>query len=348
MEGDFCSRETLSRPEHTANRIRGYNSVAALRHTPSRGGAAIFRDFCGNGLTTCALMKIVVAYSGGLDTSVILHWLKETYRCEIVAYCADIGQEEELKGLDKKAQGHRREQVLRARPRRGIRARFHFPDDPGGRDLREPVFPRHQHRAAADRQGAGRHRAQGKRRHRGARRDGEGQRPVPVRVDLCGARAGPENHRAVAVAGVPQPIQGPGRDARVLRREGHQGRGQREEAVLDGPQSPAHLVSRAASSKTRGPSRRRTCSSSASSPEDAPNKPEYVELDFESGNCVAVERQEAVARQRPAHAQQARRQTRHWPGRSRREPVRRHEIAGRVRNARRRRSCISPIDRSRR
>src|ERR1041384_2945318 len=48
-------------------------------------------------------MKIVVAYSGGLDTSVILKWLKETYRCEIIAYCADIGQEEELQGLDEKA-----------------------------------------------------------------------------------------------------------------------------------------------------------------------------------------------------------------------------------------------------
>jgi len=48
-------------------------------------------------------MKIVVAYSGGLDTSVILHWLKETYRCEIIAFCADIGQEEELAGLDQKA-----------------------------------------------------------------------------------------------------------------------------------------------------------------------------------------------------------------------------------------------------
>ena len=48
-------------------------------------------------------MKIVVAYSGGLDTSVILKWLKETYRCEIIAFCADIGQEEELKGLDRKA-----------------------------------------------------------------------------------------------------------------------------------------------------------------------------------------------------------------------------------------------------
>ena len=48
-------------------------------------------------------MKIVVAYSGGLDTSVILNWIKETYSAEIIAFCADIGQEEELKGLKPKA-----------------------------------------------------------------------------------------------------------------------------------------------------------------------------------------------------------------------------------------------------
>jgi len=48
-------------------------------------------------------MKIVLAYSGGLDTSVILSWLKETYQAEIIAYCANIGQEEELKGLAAKA-----------------------------------------------------------------------------------------------------------------------------------------------------------------------------------------------------------------------------------------------------
>lgn len=48
-------------------------------------------------------MKIVLAYSGGLDTSVILSWLKEKYQAQIVAFCADIGQEEELKGLAKKA-----------------------------------------------------------------------------------------------------------------------------------------------------------------------------------------------------------------------------------------------------
>jgi argininosuccinate synthase len=48
-------------------------------------------------------MKIVLAYSGGLDTSVILRWLKENYQAEIIAFCADIGQEEELEGLEAKA-----------------------------------------------------------------------------------------------------------------------------------------------------------------------------------------------------------------------------------------------------
>ncbi|MDG2214670.1 MAG: argininosuccinate synthase, partial [Verrucomicrobiota bacterium] len=48
-------------------------------------------------------MKIVLAYSGGLDTSVLLTWLREKYEAQIIAFCADIGQEEELKGLDKKA-----------------------------------------------------------------------------------------------------------------------------------------------------------------------------------------------------------------------------------------------------
>src|SRR5687767_13875022 len=49
------------------------------------------------------IQKIVLAYSGGLDTSVMLHWIKATYGCEVVAYCADIGQAEELDNLDEKA-----------------------------------------------------------------------------------------------------------------------------------------------------------------------------------------------------------------------------------------------------
>ena len=47
--------------------------------------------------------RVCLAYSGGLDTSVILRWLIEEYGCEVVAYCADVGQEDELSGLPEKA-----------------------------------------------------------------------------------------------------------------------------------------------------------------------------------------------------------------------------------------------------
>ncbi|MDR2430974.1 MAG: argininosuccinate synthase, partial [Candidatus Margulisbacteria bacterium] len=36
--------------------------------------------------------KVVLAYSGGLDTSIMIHWLKENYGCEVIAYAADVGQ----------------------------------------------------------------------------------------------------------------------------------------------------------------------------------------------------------------------------------------------------------------
>lgn len=49
------------------------------------------------------IKKIVLAYSGGLDTSVILKWLKETYECPVVAYAADLGQAEEIDGIREKA-----------------------------------------------------------------------------------------------------------------------------------------------------------------------------------------------------------------------------------------------------
>jgi argininosuccinate synthase len=47
--------------------------------------------------------KVVLLYSGGLDTSIMIPWLKENYNCEVVAMCADLGQEDELSGLEEKA-----------------------------------------------------------------------------------------------------------------------------------------------------------------------------------------------------------------------------------------------------
>ncbi|MDP7667303.1 MAG: argininosuccinate synthase, partial [Rhodospirillales bacterium] len=53
---------------------------------------------------TADIRKVVLAYSGGLDTSVILKWLQDAYRCEVVAFTADIGQGEELDEARRKAE----------------------------------------------------------------------------------------------------------------------------------------------------------------------------------------------------------------------------------------------------
>jgi len=49
------------------------------------------------------MKKVVLLYSGGLDTSIMIHWLKENYNCEVIAMCADVGQAEETSGLKEKA-----------------------------------------------------------------------------------------------------------------------------------------------------------------------------------------------------------------------------------------------------
>ncbi len=54
-------------------------------------------------MATSDISKVVLAYSGGLDTSVIVPWLRNNYGCEVVCFCADLGQEEELDGLEAKA-----------------------------------------------------------------------------------------------------------------------------------------------------------------------------------------------------------------------------------------------------
>lgn len=54
-------------------------------------------------MSKAGVSKVVLAYSGGLDTSVIVPWLKNNYDCEVVCFCADLGQEEELDGLEAKA-----------------------------------------------------------------------------------------------------------------------------------------------------------------------------------------------------------------------------------------------------
>ncbi len=54
-------------------------------------------------MSKAKIHKVVLAYSGGLDTSVILRWIKDYYGCEVIAYCADVGQGDETDGLEEKA-----------------------------------------------------------------------------------------------------------------------------------------------------------------------------------------------------------------------------------------------------
>ena len=57
--------------------------------------------------------KVVLAYSGGLDTSVILKWLKETYQCEVATFTADLGQDEDFGAVKKKAAQQETTEVTR-------------------------------------------------------------------------------------------------------------------------------------------------------------------------------------------------------------------------------------------
>ena len=75
-------------------------------------------------------MKIILAYSGGLDTSVLVHWYANSQNAEVITYCADVGQEEELDGLEEKAMatGAKAHRTLDFRR---IRRRFHLPNGSG-------------------------------------------------------------------------------------------------------------------------------------------------------------------------------------------------------------------------
>ena len=73
------------------------------------------------------IKKIVLAYSGGLDTSVAIRWLAERYKAEIIAYCADIGQEEDLDLARKKALGTGASKVIVEDRREAFVAQFVYP-----------------------------------------------------------------------------------------------------------------------------------------------------------------------------------------------------------------------------
>ena len=141
-------------------------------------------------MSTPKVKKVALAYSGGLDTSIIIPWLKENYGCEVVAVAVDVGQAEETAGLEGEGARDRRLRL----PPRSTRARSSRRST-SGRVLRAGAVYEHEYLlgtvdgAADHRQEAGRDRPGDRVRRPLPRLHREGERPGPLRARLPGARA---------------------------------------------------------------------------------------------------------------------------------------------------------------
>jgi argininosuccinate synthase len=236
-------------------------------------------------------MKIVLAYSGGLDTSVILRWLKENYEAEIIAFCADIGQEEELDGLEAKALATGATKCVVDDLREEFARDFIFPMVQAGAiyegqyflgtSIARPLIAKRMVEIArAEKADAIAHGATGK---------GNDQ----VRFELTAAALAPELQ-----------VIAPWREERF--REQFPGRAEMiayaaaEKIPVEASAAKPYSMDRnllhisfesgmledpwfdASSEAARGMYKLSVA------PEDAPGKPEYVELEFRDGNCIGV------------------------------------------------------------
>ena len=236
-------------------------------------------------------MKIVLAYSGGLDTSVILSWLKETYQAEIIAFCANIGQAEELRGLDAKAKRTGATKCYIVDLEQEFARDFIFPMLQAGAvyegqyflgtSIARPLIAKGMIQVARqEKADALAHGATGK---------GNDQ----VRFELTAAALAPELQ-----------VIAPWRDSRF--RDQFPGRAEMI-AYCDRKKIPVQASAKKPYSMDRNllhisfeagiledpwmdafsPKNKEMFKLSAA-PEDAPDRPEYVTLEFRKGNCVAV------------------------------------------------------------
>ena len=112
-----------------------------------------------SGIVKKDVKKIVLAYSGGLDTSIIIPWLKENYKgAEVVGVCTDVGQNEDLSGLEEKAKASGASKLYIMDLREEFARDYLFPDAPLGSHLRGEIPPGDFHRPAPSGKGAGRNR----------------------------------------------------------------------------------------------------------------------------------------------------------------------------------------------
>ncbi len=236
-------------------------------------------------------MKIVLAYSGGLDTSVLVSWLKEKYNAEIIAFCANVGQEEELKGLDKKAKETGAKKIYIDDLQEEFAKDFIYPMMQAGAiyegqyflgtSIARPLIAKRMVEIAKkERAQALAHGATGK---------GNDQ----VRFELAAAALGPDIDIIAPWRDEEFRTQFPGRaemiqycrDKKIdveasAKKPYSMDRNllhiSYEAGILEDPWLDASSAAHKAMYKL------------SVSPEDAPDKPQYINLDFENGNCVAI------------------------------------------------------------
>ena len=238
------------------------------------------------------MKKIVLAYSGGLDTSVLMSWIKDTYKAEVIGFCANIGQEEELKGLERKAKKTGASKIYIDDLQEEFAKDFIYPMIQAGAiyegqyflgtSIARPLIAKRMVEIA---------RAEGAQAiAHGATGKGNDQ----VRFELTAAALAPELE-----------IIAPWRDERF--RSQFPGRAEMI-AYCEEKQIPVQASAKKPFSMDRnllhisyeagiledpwfdaGDLKYRDYFTTLSVfPEDAPDKPAYVELEFKNGNCIAV------------------------------------------------------------
>ena len=237
-------------------------------------------------------MKIVLAYSGGLDTSVLLSWIKEKYNAEMIAFCADIGQEEELHGLEKKAKNTGASSIYIDDLQEEFARDFIFPMIQAGAiyegqyllgtSIARPLIAKRMVEIAKkEKANAIAHGATGK---------GNDQ----VRFELTAAALAPDLQVIAPWRDERYRNEFPGRAEMIAYCEARkipvQASAKKpfsmdrnllhisyEAGILEDPWFDA------SDKKYRG-----YFNTLSVFPEDAPNKPEFVELEFQKGDCIAV------------------------------------------------------------
>src|SRR5437667_1538909 len=236
-------------------------------------------------------MKIVLAYSGGLDTSVLLSWIKEKYQAEMIAFCANIGQGEELRGLARKAKKTGASKVYIEDLQQEFARAFIFPMIQAGAiyenqyflgtSIARPLIAKRMIEIArAEKADAVAHGATGK---------GNDQ----VRFELTAAALAPEIEVIAPWRDASFRAQFPGRTEMIRYCE------EKKIPVEASAKKPysmdrnlLHISFEAGILEdpwldASAPEHKQMYKLSVS-PEDAPDQPEYVTLAFDKGNCVGV------------------------------------------------------------